>query len=733
MKTTFKDNHINIYGTIKIKQTPNIVASASSKFLINNQERPLKMNQADLSFKGLSFTPLMDRSKNIITFNKEEIFQLTDKYLGSSARDLYNDICIAHRSNSLTKNMVHVNGNNIQFSKKSVFQLVIDGMVYPFVILPTDIINATFSALKKVKPIKKWATRIYQTRFLKESRQRSKMEAKINALRGIFETVQNGKNKNADQLSAELFEYSGKMFDLKTGNYDTKHERSLNRVVSGMIPACFLANDAYNLSMMWANDKETAKKEQKTRFRQEISRVGLNAYIQLVTLGAIQKYINSSSTGVMLNTALTTLFTESFARISNGKHITKLTPAEAKQINAKTNNLNKGTNDIQTNSTPKTKDPKFKSNQDKNKIEKSKSTDKKPLLSFNSLLKLSAASLVICYAIKGANKIKFVNKMFKSITEPFTKLYKTLTVTTNNQLKESEFNKLLEKLRKNGFDVHSNKYKEVGNTLKKDGFINLGAKDRKIKPLVNFVIAPFKFILSTLQLPYNISEKLIGAIKNFGNKEAERALTAKEIADKNLKTFKISIEKLQEASNKMTNEEFKDFVNTNLLKGFNLDNISNISNKDLGNLAKTSATAATLWFLMTDNYNMVMLKSNGEDKDGAELKFKERLVQESSRLFYQTLLIDLFNSTFSAQYHNSLLGMSWITATNTLLGEILNRKSVGMPVKSHSRDELKQIEQDKENATGFLKSYYNFMAKLTGKKSLAEQHEQKRNEKAQAK
>ncbi len=129
---------------------------------------------------------------------------------------------------------------------------------------------------------------------------------------------------------------------------------------------------------------------------------------------------------------------------------------------------------------------------------------------------------------------------------------------------------------------------------------------------------------------------------------------------------------------------------------------------------------------MTDNYNMVMLKSNGEDKDGAELKFKERLVQESSRLFYQTLLIDLFNSTFAAQYHNSLLGMSWITATNTFIGEILNRKSVGMPVQTHTKEELIQIEQNKENATGILKSYYDFMSRLTGKKSLSERKAEKK-------
>ena len=121
---------------------------------------------------------------------------------------------------------------------------------------------------------------------------------------------------------------------------------------------------------------------------------------------------------------------------------------------------------------------------------------------------------------------------------------------------------------------------------------------------------------------------------------------------------------------------------------------------------------------MTDNYNMVMLKSNGNDKDGANTKFKERFVQEGSRLFYQTLLIDLFNSTFMKSYNGSLLGMSWVTLADTTLGEILTRSSVGIATKPHTRDELIAMEEKQNNSTGFKKKYYNFMQRLTGKRSI---------------
>jgi hypothetical protein len=64
------------------------------------------------------------------------------------------------------------------------------------------------------------------------------------------------------------------------------------------------------------------------------------------------------------------------------------------------------------------------------------------------------------------------------------------------------------------------------------------------------------------------------------------------------------------------------------------------------------------------------------------------------------------------------MGMSWITLVDTTLGEILTRSSVGTPIKAHTRDELLEIEAKQNNSTGFVKKYYNFMQRLTGKRSI---------------
>jgi fumarate reductase subunit C len=343
-----------------------------------------------------------------------------------------------------------------------------------------------------------------------------------------------------------------------------------------------------------------------------------------------------------------------------------------------------------------------------------------------------------------------------------------MTRVADYKISVKEFNEITEILEKNGFKDLAEKYRSVAKSSVNGEFVSLGSKDRKIKPLVDFVIAPFKFAWNTITLPYNLTMKVVNAfvkkpktlsfaindnntLENIvTNYSKEKSLSNIDV--KNLKKFikdvqygKIekdaklsdvqkglvnrvsdvlslarSIENIgKEAKRKnLSPEQFKTYVNDNILKAFNDDSMSNVSNSELSNLAKTAASIATIWFLMTDNYNMVMLKSNGNDVEGAKTKFTERFVQEGSRLFYQTLLIDLFNSTFRNSYNASLLGMSWVTLTDTTLGEMLTRKSVGTALKAHTRDELIAMETEQNNSTGFKKKYYDFMQRLTGKRSI---------------
>ncbi len=751
--------------------SPNAMAPLSSNFYsqINNQDikRPLKVNHSDLSFKGLS----LGYNKLAKVYSKDEFLKFADKYVGSMGRDLLEDITVKHADR--TSNLIKVDGDQITIFKKTIPHLAWDGMLYPFKILPGDMLNGIVELLGKIPPLKGWSDDILAKPFFRNIRQRSKIDAKVNSLTGLItyrdvkiESALEAKAKELgkkvselsediiaevtskvdEKMGSSVFQSELKMFDPKSGNYDTKHERALNRLVSGLPPAIFLANDAYNLSRMMDDDDEAAKIEHKTRFKQETSRILTSGYLTLITMGAFQKFINKSKFGIVLMTGATVLVTEMFSRLSNGKHIKKLTPEEARAENERLHNPEAKIKPVvESKQISSTGAPQSDKDKEKEKLQK-------PLLSFDTLVKAGASVLAIGYGIKGFKNIPAIQKAAlkyfenlqakdaekfaklgikdlnlenavktfedKVIYRPFTQLYKRLTSEVYH-VEAKKFDAVVDTLRKNGFDELAEKYEQVGKAALKttEGgkqYIDMGMKDKGIKPLVNFVIAPFKFAWNTITLPYwMIDEKLMSVFRKAKPKGGPKDIDALA------RSFdKISKQAEKLATGKITEAQLKDYIQVNLLKAFNVDSLSSVSNAELSNLAKTAATAATIWFLMTDNYNMVMLKSNGNDKHGAETKFKERFVQEGSRLFYQTLLIDLFNSTFRNQYNASLLGMSWITITNTTLGEMLTRSSVGKPLMKHTRDELIDAETKLENSTGFKKKYFTFMQRLTGKRSI---------------
>lgn len=736
-------------------------------------KRPLNNTHHDVSFEGLSFIPKLYKPLEK-TYSKKEFLEFTRKYLGDMGEELLQNVTIVHRKR--TNKMISMDGDTITIHKKTIPHLAWDGILYPFKILPGDILNGLVEMAGKVPGLKNWSKETLKRPMFKNIRQRSKIDKKVNSLVGMI-TYRENKLKDAIEgykkvhgvapdakaleeikanveknMQSSVFQTITKPFDYKTGNYDTKHERALNRLVSGLPPAIFLANDAYNLSRMMDDDPKSAEKERKTRFKQETSRILTSGYLTLITMGAFQKFINKSKFGIVLTTGITVLVTEMFSRLSNGKFITRLTPEQARKINEKEHAP-------EAKIKPQEPNPQVTSTGNPDKKEDKAKEQQKPLLSFDTLMKASAGVLAVGYAIKGFKNIpaiknsalKFFEKMGdeklaklgvnkeklsldnaiktfedKVIYGPFTQFYKNITSTAYHVAPE-KFDATISVLRKNGYKELADQYEKVGKSAIQniDGkeFLNLGTRDKifkvfgkevSVKPFVNFVIAPFKFMWNTVTLPYWMVDEKIG---NLFRKAKPKSMP-KDIDALATSFDKISKKAQAFANGKMTSEQFEDFIKINMTNAFNRDSMSNVSNAELSNLAKTAASVATIWFLMTDNYNMVMLKSNGNDKDGANTKFKERFVQEGSRLFYQTLLIDLFNSTFRNSYNASLLGMSWVTLADTTLGEILTRSSVGIPVKAHTRDELIDIETKQNNSTGFTKKYYNFMQRLTGKRSI---------------
>ena len=398
-----------------------------SQYSYRDIKRPLKTNPQDLSFKGLSLGMYKRLDK---VYSKAEFEKFADEYLGKMGRELLEDITVKNKAR--TSNLIKIDPNDpdkIIVSKKTIPHLAWDGIIYPFKILPGDLLNGTVELLGKVPVLKDWSAKTLERPFFKNIRQRSKIDSKINSLTGLL-TYRDVKLKEAESslakklgkevkdLTAEelaqakanadskmesgLFQTFLKQFDPKSGNYDTKHERALNRLVSGLPPAIFLANDAYNLSRMMDDDPKAATKEQKTRFKQETSRILTSGYLTLITMGAFQKFINKSKAGIVLTTGITVLVTEMFSRLSNGKHIFRLSPEEARKENEQKH----------------APEAKIKPTEDKKQVTSTGKLDstkpkeqQKPLLSFDTVMKASAVILATGYGIKGFKHIPAIKNM----------------------------------------------------------------------------------------------------------------------------------------------------------------------------------------------------------------------------------------------------------------------------------------------------------------------------------
>ena len=314
------------------------------------------------------------------------------------------------------------------------------------------------------------------------------------------------------------------------------------------------------------------------------------------------------------------------------------------------------------------------------------------LESFSTALKDNAEKKYIQIETKAKPFVDIVIQPFKFIWQaanlPFEKIIKpvvSLAVSpVTKKAAEAELGK-----------VELTKTQETINKVVKEVFGEQKAKSGKISQTI------FANAMEQLQRqtePYRKAQAELQKVKDFGG--SEEAIKAAEAAVTKAK------EKLQR------------YVTNAVEKSFNGVTQSSNKNTDIAMMTKLASSTVTSAFLVADNYNMVMIKSDGEDKEGAKEKAYERIIQRLSALFYQSMLINWFNSTFRATYNSSLRGMAAVAAPNTLTTEILTRKSIGMPITKKSYEELYENEKKNESRTGFVGEYFKFMRLLTGKKPL---------------
>lgn len=730
-----KINHYGTYVENQHKKKDNEKLYRRSVFKIDNtvpkkdiEKEPLKQSSSSISFGGSFFKDFKKMVKFLSGYNDEisdykKIFEKVKNATGIDPEDL-----LKATKKHLPDN-IKINGDKISFKEKGVFRLIYEAAIYPIVKMPFDIINwalkGSSNIVKKMFKTNKDNVfdTLYNTKFLKNIRKKARAEEKYNALKGMVEQVSKvmGK-KNADDT---IFKISQKFFDPKAGKYNTVHERSLNRLVSGGVSTFFLANDAYNLASLVTNDPKESTKEGKIRRNQELVRIGTTAYLQLITLGALTQIVNATSWASPVIIATTVLLSETLSRTLAGKPVFFVNKEQAQKYN-QAEEKKTGKKLVFTKTTLNNKDK-----------TQNKKEDDKGLFTLNTLYKYIGLSIAIGLGGKGLKKIPAVKDFMDKVSSEYNKKYKQLTTKTL-EVDKSGFEKLTKKLRDNGFDKLADNYETMLKSLNKGDKIpekiKLGTINRKFaQPFVDFALGIPRFAKSCLMFPYKLFSSLINGITSIDViKKSKVGEGVRDFMELNPKTTKVAskgIDKVgimtnayRDLSDKlsMNDKEFKSYVKNCSYNSFNNQNTSSKSNADMALVTKLISSGVASLFLIADNYNMVMLKSNGEDKEGAWQKAKERIVQRISSLMYSSMFIKLFNSTFEAQYHQSLIGMSAITATSQTAMEITSRSSIGMPILKKTKEQIEQLEEKNENARGLKGKYFQFMSKLIGKKKLSE-------------
>ncbi len=185
-------------------------------------------------------------------------------------------------------------------------------------------------------------SRIYNSKLFTNRREKLEADKIFNALEGLI--AKSGipsLNKvskagyDARVKSSEVTDMYGKLLSSLKGHYSTESERAWNRIATGLVSGVFASRDFYNITRMHEDSHEDAKKAQKKRFKQDLTRTAINTSLLYGTMGVLSKHANGKkhlATAILVGT---TLITEITARLLNKIHILPLTVEQAKEIHAK--------------------------------------------------------------------------------------------------------------------------------------------------------------------------------------------------------------------------------------------------------------------------------------------------------------------------------------------------------------------------------------------------------------
>lgn len=670
MNIMFKNTH-NIENN-KLQRNPQLQRTNSSSFNNLNEERPLELkSNQDLSFKGLSSAP----KKAAITV--ADAVKTFGEDFGESAGKYFEGII---KKSGLKANL----DDTLIFTEQPFSKRALEIITYPVTGLPIDLANTVIGGLQKISWFKNstWLSDLSAKPFFQNRRTAVENKSNEAAIKHYFKLL-----AEKDSGYKRFVEAHRRLAPL-IPNYNSESERSLTRIVTGLIPAFFLANDAYNLSMYMNNNKDLARKEKKRRFKQEVLRIGATSLLTYQILHLFSRQSNKyMGVAVGLISGIT-LVSEIIGRSFAGNPVLPLNAKKAKEYAEKRAKLNQ-------------------KEQNSNSGKKTETASNSSLLNKNNILKTIAGLILFGFTVEKVSNIKTVKAKLAELNKGYKGLF-----TEKYTISRERFNQIMDKLHENGFKEISDYYEHTVKNQKGE-IIELGTIENKKKQIIihKIITFPIRFVWQALNLPYKVISKPVMKLLNKGTKKTEKGISKTEMLQDSLRF----LEKIKDDEK----AEFTKEVNKRLVSSFDNLTKSSYSNADLSTATRITSNAVTSGFLIADSFNMVMIDSQGDDKDLAEEKAKERTIQRTIRIVYGAFITKITNDLFKGIYNSNLLGAQAVNIGNALLTETLERKSVGLPLHEATREEIKENEKVHISATGIKGSYFRAMAKISGKNSFA--------------
>lgn len=662
----------------------------TNKVVLTNKENQEFVCDNRFSNKAINFKGAIPKvSKAVKTFGED---------FGESAGKYFDEI--------IKKSGLKINPDDtITFEEQPFGKKALDILLYPVKDMPIDLANGTINFLKKIPFLKNssWLNDLSVKPFFQNRKQALVNKSNAAAIQNYFELLAKG-DGGKEYLNRFLEGHT--RFKPLMPNYNAEAERSLNRIVTGLIPAFFLANDAYNLSMYMNNNKNEARKEKERRFNQEVARIGITATATFYLMSIFSKQCNKS---IGLTAGITSgivLVSEIIGRLMAGNPVLPVNTQKAKEYSEKRNKINQNDN----------YKPVRQNNEEK--AETSSKPAQKGFLTLSNVLKVLGGLVALGFAV---DKVSNIPKI-KVYLEYFSKKYKNLYMK-DFVISKEEFFKITQKLENNGFNKIAKRYEKYISNQKGEN-IKIGSiQDTSKYILIHQILTfPIRFVKDVALLPYKkivkplsniVKEKILGIEIKKPPKISSKLEASKEI--QMLQNSIKFLEKIENAS-----PEFTRKVNEKLVSSFDNLTKSNSKNSDLNVTVKTAASAVTTGFLIADNYNMVMIDSQGKDKDLAKQKANERAMQRGARLTYEAFILKMVIDMFAGICSASLAGSLAVSGVLRVITEMFERKAVGLPLGESTQEEIKQNETKHLQATGLKGSYFRAMATLTGKKTLSE-------------